>query len=276
MKLGICSLASGSSGNCYLVKSAKTAVLVDAGISARQIKQKLATLGMGLDDISAVLITHEHSDHIKSLPVLCKGAGFKLIASEGTLNAIKDVCAYQKQSFNPVDWGGETQCFCPGDSFQIGDIEIRSYPLSHDAAQPAGYMFSREGASIAIVTDTGVMTDEILGRICGCDLFVLESNHDESMLRVGPYPWFLKQRILSDRGHLSNEAAAKALVNILQAENAERGRTVLLAHLSKENNFPQMALATVNNILEQEGFEPGRSAEIYTLSREEISPMYTV
>ena len=263
MKLAIGSLASGSGGNSYLIKSESTSLLVDAGISAKQITERLKGYGCGLPD--AILVTHEHSDHIQGLPVLLK-KGISLYVNEGTKSAM---------SFLPETC--DVRVFNTGDSFEIGDISVSSFPLSHDAAEPSGFSFSREGACVSIITDTGYVTPSCFRYMQSADVLVLESNHDESILRVGRYPWFLKQRILSDKGHLSNEAAAKALAEVLLRDELcgkEKKRLVLLAHLSKENNFPQMALATMSNVLENKGFVVGKSVMIDTLSRTESSPLY--
>ncbi len=267
MTLGLCSLASGSSGNCYVVASETTKILVDAGISGKQISERLCSLNMTtLPD--AVLITHEHSDHIKGLNVLAK-KGAKIFANEKTLEAV-----YSE------NLPAGANIIATGQRFAVGDIEVTSFPLSHDAADPSGYSFCKDGKCISIITDTGYVTPECFSFMQKADILVLEANHDVSMLRIGRYPWFLKQRILSNEGHLSNEAAAEALAQVLQLDLMTRGcvknRQVLLAHLSKENNFPEMAMATVNNILESRGFCTGRETAVETLKRDSISPIYTI
>ena len=268
MNLAICSLASSSMGNCYLVRTQSTAVLVDAGISARRVKNGLAALGLRLSDLSAILITHEHSDHIKGLQTLTKQCEARVIASRGTLAALEG-CVKSDACYG----------FKAGDTILIGDMEIKSFSVSHDAADPVGYSFLSEGRQISIVTDTGVITDEICGCMRDADILVLESNHDVSVLRMGRYPWFLKQRILGDHGHLSNEAAAEALAGVLKEEAAQgvlRSRMVLLAHLSEENNFPEMALATMENVLRENGFTAGKETRIAVLDRISQSPLYAV
>lgn len=263
MNLAICSLASGSSGNCYLIKSNKAAILADAGISGRQISLRLGALGLGMDCINAVVVSHEHSDHTKGISVLSKAEGVKIFLSEGTRGQIAEL-----QGRNNVI------TFLPGESLEIEDIRVDTFHLSHDAAEPTGYSFTSGGKKISIVTDTGIVTDEIYNAVKDSDILVLESNHDVNMLKIGPYPWFLKQRILSDHGHLSNDAAAELLMRIAAEEKgAIKQRQILLAHLSKENNFPEMALATVNNILEAEGLVPGKEFLVSTLSREEAGPL---
>lgn len=261
MSLKICSLASGSSGNCYMVRSEETILLVDAGLSAKQIKERLYSLGVDAESVDAILITHEHSDHIKGLPVLSK-LNMQIYASGKTLDAIDfdlncDLC----KSFNP------------GESFQIGDIEIESFSTSHDAADPVGYCLNDKENCICIVTDTGCINEKIVSFMSKADILVLESNHDENVLKLGPYPWFLKQRILGSKGHLSNEAAATALAELIASEESSKKRLVLLAHLSKENNFPEMAKATMVNILREKGCKPN-ACELCVLSRSEVSKIY--
>ena len=268
MNLEICSLASGSSGNCYLIRSENTAVLVDAGISCRQICLGLKDLGLGPADLAGVLITHEHSDHVKGLKVLAERHGVPVFINEATLRATDADPAKIR-----------LRLFRSGDSFRAGDLDVKSYPVSHDAADPVAFSFEKDGAKISIVTDTGVVTGHAKEAMRGADVLVLESNHDESVLLMGRYPWFLKQRILSDIGHLSNEAAAEALSEVLleeQTAGSAGARTVLLAHLSAENNFPEMALMTMQNILEANGFSVNRDIWIETLPRQGRSPIYSV
>lgn len=268
MKLALCSFASGSSGNCFLVKTEQTAVLVDAGISGRQVERDLAALGLASADLSAVLITHEHSDHIKGLKIVNKNSKAAVYASRGTFAGM----GFADELSQRVE-------FSPGESFKIGDLQVRTFATSHDAAEPSGFSFSAEGRKISIVTDTGTVTRDCLECVRDSDILVLESNHDESVLRMGRYPWFLKQRILSDKGHLSNEAAAAALLKVLEEERGRgetRHRLVLLAHLSKENNFPEMALQTMSNILGSGGFAEGPDLQIRVLSRTEPSPLFTL
>ena len=259
MSLRICSLASGSSGNCYVVCTEDTVLLVDAGISGKQIKERLESIGLNVNDVNAVLITHEHSDHIKGLPALIK-LNRRIYASEKTLEVMD------------CDLGTDYSTgFCPGEELEIGDITVNTFSVSHDACDPVGFSFESDGKVISIVTDTGCISEEIKSYIAKADILVLESNHDENVLKVGPYPWFLKQRILSDEGHLSNEAAANVLAEVISKD--PKNRTVLLAHLSKENNFPEMARATIENILRERGCSP-RSCQVQVLSRSEVSKVY--
>ncbi len=264
MTLSFCSFSSGSSGNCYLVKSENTAILIDAGISGRKIYQGLEQTSTPLEKLAALLITHEHSDHTKSVKTLMKKMkSLKAYANAMTWSQIgSEVCEEQKAVF-------ET-----GDSFPIGDIMVKTFRVSHDAAEPVGYTFSAEGKQISIVTDTGCMNEDIISEIREADILILEANHDVDMLKLGRYPWFLKQRVLGAEGHLSNTAAGETILRLLS--ECEKERCVLLAHLSKENNFPEMAYQTVKNILEEADFYIGKQLKLNTITRDEISLVYEI
>lgn len=262
MTLSFCSFSSGSSGNCYLVKSNETALLVDAGISGKKVFEGLEKTGTPRDMLSALLITHEHSDHTKSIGVLAKKEkGLCVYANENTWKSLTaPVCEEQQRLFRT------------GDKLTIGDIEVQTFGVSHDAADPVGYSFYAGGRQISIVTDTGYVREETMEEIMDADLLVLEANHDVDMLRIGKYPWFLKQRVLSDEGHLSNETAGNTLVKILSEK--EKERCVLLAHLSRENNFPELAYQTVKNILEEANYYIGKHVYLETLLRDKVSSLY--
>ena len=276
MKLAIGSIASGSSGNCYIIKSETTNILVDAGVSAKRICEGMEAFGVSsLPD--AILLTHEHSDHICGLPTFLKKE-VDIFASCGTICGIEDFCEKQKNKtvsseeieINPI---------AAGESFVIGDIEVSSFAVSHDAREPLGFSFRKDGCCISVITDTGYITPDCSRYMSLADVLVLESNHDESMLRIGKYPYYLKQRILGKTGHLSNETAARGLSEVLKKDipcGNEKKRTVLLAHLSRENNFPQMAMATFENVLACEGIRPGGNLRLETLSRTERSALYII
>lgn len=265
MNLTLCSLASGSSGNCYLIKSNTTAILVDAGISAKKTCERLAACGIEITDIAGILLTHEHSDHTQGIPVLIKKENINLFVNRKTFEA----------SGLSVETS-RLRCFVTGEAFSVGDINVQTFHNSHDAADPTGFKFECEGSTIVIVTDTGYVTDEAMAHMKDSNILVLESNHDENVLKMGRYPWFLKQRILGEKGHLSNDAAAEALLNIIRGAEEIKLKTVLLAHLSAENNFPEMALTTVNNILEAECPMESSKIKVAVLPRMEQSPLYTI
>lgn len=262
MTLGFCSFASSSSGNCYLIKSETTALLVDVGISAVQIAKNLANLEMEPGEIDGVLLTHEHIDHVKSVSAFHKKAPrAHFIASEGTIRALdQKVQTAIAPCLTTIEGSGQ---------FLIGDILVTHFSLSHDAAEPMAYAFEKNGKKIAIVTDTGVVTEKIFDAICDADILVLEANHEENILLYGRYPYKVKRRILSDKGHLSNEAAGKCLVRMLTTLHGAKVPRVYLAHLSKENNTPQQAYLTVRNVLEEEDFYIGKdlNVEVITLDR---------
>lgn len=264
MTLSFCSFSSGSSGNCYLIKSENTALLVDAGISGKKIYEGLERTGTPRDQLAALLITHEHSDHIKSIKTLMKKEkNLKAYANAMTWNHIGcQVCHEQRE------------VFATGDAFHVGDITVKTFHVSHDAAEPVGYTLLSGGKQISIVTDTGCMNEEIISEIREADILVLEANHDVDMLKLGRYPWFLKQRVLGKEGHLSNAAAGETILRLMSER--EKERFVLLAHLSKENNFPEMAYQTVKNILEEADFYIGKHLKLNTIIRDEVSLIYEI
>ncbi len=267
MDLTFCALASGSSGNSYLVKSGTTTLLVDVGISGKRICDGLALAGAAADSVDGILITHEHSDHIRSLKVMQKRSPEAYIYTNlGTYTCIRDEIA-----------DGRHIAFETGASFAIGDITVTSFPVSHDAAEPVGFTFEKGESKLAIVTDTGYVSEEIFRAVSGSDLLVLESNHDEHILQFCRYPYHIKRRILSDRGHLCNEAAAEVMGRLLA--EGEKRPVFLLAHLSQENNTPDLALITVENYLEESGVFEGREdsredLRVDVLSRTEPSRIY--
>ncbi len=263
MSLSFCSFSSGSSGNCYLIKSENTALLVDAGISLKKIIEGLNATDTPVEMLAGVLITHEHIDHVRSIKALSNKHKTTVFGNNGTFlgNNINIQDQYKME-------------FLTGDRFIIGDIEIKSFNIYHDASEPVGYSFFNEGKQISIVTDTGKICSEIIDEITDADLLILEANHDVDMLRIGRYPWFLKQRVLSEVGHLSNEGCGEAILKII--EKKEKYRKVLLAHLSKENNFPEMAYQTVKNILEEKDYYIGKNVDINLILRDEFSKVFIV
>lgn len=233
--MDFCSIASGSSGNCIFVGTEHASVLIDAGISGKKVVAGLQEIDRAPEELDAILITHEHSDHIKGLGVLARKYGIPIYSSAGTIGALK-----AQQPVGPMDEGLFHE-IVPDQWFSVGELDIRPFRVSHDAAEPVAYRFSCGGKSVAVATDLGCYDDYIIENLQGLDAVLIESNHDTNMLQVGTYPYYLKQRILSSRGHLSNEHAGRLLGEILN----ERMQTVMLGHLSKENNYEALALATV-------------------------------
>ena len=224
--------ASGSSGNCALLRGGGVNLLVDAGISMKRIRQGLQSVGLELGELDGVLVTHEHSDHVSALPMLAKYTELPFYLSEGTAEALLRSGKCGEKSLRPLP---------PDLSLSLGELRITGVPLPHDAAQPLGWRIEGEKSAVALLTDLGRLTEEVFRAARGCRFAVVECNHDVELLRRGPYPPSLQRRILGQKGHLSNEAGA-ALARHLAENGAEE---VLLGHLSKENNRPELALAAV-------------------------------
>ena len=226
MGLKVSILGSGSRGNSALVTTSRVRVLVDAGFSFRSLCKRMAEIGESAESLDAVLISHEHSDHISGLPVLSRKVNVPVYMTGRTAGAI--------------DWGEKkphVETFDAGAKLAIGDLEIETFTIPHDAVDPVGFTFRQNGFKVGIATDLGYMTESIKRHIQGCDMLVLESNHDLEMLKVGPYPWFVKQRVMSRVGHLSNQAVS----DYLTAELDPATRILVLAHLSGNNNHPEIA-----------------------------------
>jgi phosphoribosyl 1,2-cyclic phosphodiesterase len=240
----VCILGSGSAGNCTLVETESTCILVDAGLSARQITQRLATVGRALTDIHAILLTHEHGDHIRGLGVLCKQRAVPVYANRLTAEATAETCTPAQGTRIP--W----HLFSNGNQFEVGDLSIESFSIPHDAQDPVGYVIRHGNRSVGVVTDLGHVTRLAAERVRSTDLLVMEANHDVKMLQEDTIrPWSTKQRILSRHGHLSNEAAASFAGEIL----SDRLQHLVLAHLSRDCNCPNLARDVVSTRLQQDG-----------------------
>lgn len=231
----MCSIASGSSGNCIYIGSDTTHLLVDAGISGKKVMQGVESLGIRMDELNGILITHEHIDHVSGLGVLARKYHLPIYATEGTIQAIKKV-----NSLGVID-EDLFQVIQVQDKFTIQDITVNSMKISHDAAEPVAYRFYSDGKKAAVITDLGTYDDYIVDNLRGMDALLMEANHDIHMLEVGPYPYYLKQRILGEHGHLCNEASGRLLSAVLH----DNIKAVMLGHLSKENNMPELAYETV-------------------------------
>lgn len=259
----IVSLASGSSGNCTLIVSEHTRVLIDAGISRVRILQGLRKILGALPHLDAILVTHEHSDHISSVGKAARALKCPIYASAGTASFIETQLIGKEKLL----------VFKPGDCLQIRDLLIEPFRIPHDAAEPCGFVIAEESLfvsfnkRIAVATDLGTVTEEIRERLLGCDLVMLESNHDVEMLINGWYPEDLKQRILSDVGHLSNDAAGQTFQYLAKQG---RLRTAVLMHLSKNNNRPKVALETVQEHLN------GTEVAVAVAPRDRMSAVFTV
>jgi phosphoribosyl 1,2-cyclic phosphodiesterase len=258
-----CSLVSGSSGNSHYIATDSTKILIDVGVNNKQITIALDQIGVNPLNIDAIFLTHEHSDHIMGLKVFMKKNKTKLYISQKTYELLKDKI--------PED--GDIYFINEGETITINDMEIQPFKINHDAIEPFGYNIHSRGKRLSIMTDIGRVDDYILESLSGSEFLVLESNHDVNMLNFGPYPYPLKRRILSEKGHLSNEDAAICISNLYK-----RGKlkSVILAHLSKENNFPELAFLTVKERLEKEGIFVGRDIHIDLATRDKISSVYLI
>lgn len=243
-------LASGSSGNSIFVETEKIRILIDVGLSGKQLEQRLRLIHIDPSTISAILISHEHIDHVKGLGVFSRRYQIPIYLNESTFQSLpKNVGEIPAQFIHFVETGS---------SFELADLHIDSFPISHDAADPMAFTFTHQRERLAVVTDLGYVNQKIIDRVSGADTFIWESNHDIEMLRMGTYPWNLKRRILSDVGHLSNQDAGEALASCLRGD----GQQIFLAHLSRDNNLTELAHLTVKNILEDAGFSVGRGVQL--------------
>lgn len=236
-----CSLYSSSSGNCTYIGSSQGGILVDIGVSAKRTTEALADIGVDPSSVAAIFITHEHWDHINGVRVFAERHGIKVYASEGTLAGMDEAGVLTAKVH------AETM---PQSGVEAGGIFVRAFKTPHDSRESTGYsIVTPDCKRIAVATDIGVVDDCVMNAIYGCDLVLLESNHDVRMLQSGPYPYFLKERILSDRGHLSNENCAKTAVKLVESGTTR----FVLGHLSKENNIPSLAFETTHAAMTMAG-----------------------
>ncbi len=236
--LSVCVLASGSKGNAIYVSDGHTAILVDAGLSGIEIKRRMQAAGLDAQDLNALVVSHEHSDHIRGVGVMARRYDLPVYISRAT-------AAVARSQLGRMD---RVEYFDIGHTFAINDMAVHPFAISHDAADPAGFTIARNGQKIGIATDLGIATGMVKEHLKSCTLLVLEANHDPIMLTEGPYPWPLKQRIKSRDGHLSNHDSG-ALLSEIKHDNLCH---VILAHLSETNNTPQKALQTIQETLDKE------------------------
>src|SRR5690242_5958899 len=227
--------ASGSKGNSALLATARTRILIDVGLSCRETFKRISATGDDPLHISAVIISHEHSDHVHGLYVLARKLKVPVYMTGATYHAWRRYARDKKEGLKPEL--SRLEIFEPGKPLDIGDIAVSPFTIPHDAADPVGFTFRAEGVKIGLVTDLGYMPRSVADSIRRCDVLMIESNHDLEMLRVGPYPWSVKQRVMSRVGHLSNDALAEFITNDYDGSAA----FLVLAHLSEQNNHPQIA-----------------------------------
>jgi phosphoribosyl 1,2-cyclic phosphodiesterase len=242
MAVSVSLLASGSRGNCALVASSSTRILVDAGLSGRETFKRLHALEERPDQISAILITHEHSDHVAGLYRLATKLKVPVFITESTHHAWNRAMRDEEGKIPELP---KAEHFSAGRSFRVGDIEVSPFTIPHDAADPVGFTFRAEGIKIGFATDLGYMPVSVRNHLSGSTVLVMESNHDVEMLRTGPYPWSVKQRVMSRVGHLSNDSLAE----FFSGDYDGSAEYLVLAHLSEQNNHPEIARASAENAL---------------------------
>ena len=264
MQLQFCPLFSSSSGNSIFVGTEKTKILIDAGLSGAKITTELKKIGVNPEELSAILVTHEHSDHISGVGVLSRRYHIPVYANAGTWAAMRGKLG-AIETANVVE-------FETGGDFSIGDLNIRPFATPHDAAEPVGYAVCAGSCKASIATDLGCIREGWLSEVAASDVLLLEANHDVNTLEAGRYPYELKKRILGRKGHLSNDDAGRAAVELVR-----RGvRAIVLGHLSGENNFPELAYASVSCTLEENGFVPGRDLALSVAKRDGHSEMFSM
>lgn len=251
------SLISGSSGNSTFISDGKTHILTDCGMSGTKLKAALAKLNIRPEDLSALLITHEHSDHVRGAGVIARRYGLPVYATEKTL--LKMDCGSIDLSL--------INCITPDKDFEINTIGVLPFKIPHDAADPVGYSYFAENEKYSLATDIGHMNSYLLNCLKGSRAVLLESNHDEELLQIGSYPYPLKRRILSDTGHLSNKSAAKCALELVKG-GTER---ITLGHLSLENNRPEIAMLETHNMLTAAGVSVGEDMKLKVAERFDIT-----
>ena len=258
-----CPLFSGSSGNSIFVSEGKSNILIDAGMPGKSIDTELNAIGMQPKDIDAIFVTHEHIDHIKGVGVFSRKYDIPIYAPRLTWEAMESkIGKIKDHNIKIVD----------GNFSQINDITIENFSISHDAVCPRGYKVHGKTKKCCIATDLGYFSEEVRAALNDSDIVLLESNHDIEMVKFGPYPYPLKQRILSTKGHLSNDDCGKAIVDILK----NGFKTIYLGHLSKTNNYPELAYETVKSVLIENGIDIQKDVELRMCNRDKHSKVLDV
>lgn len=245
MTISFSILASGSSGNAFYIRTEKESILVDAGVSGKEMERLMAEAHIDPGSLTRLLVTHEHSDHIKGLGVIARRYRLPIYANEKTWKAMEG-------SIGKIETG-QKFLFNVEETKTLGDLDIESFGVSHDAAEPMFYSFHHQGKKVSLVTDLGYVSERIKKTVENADAYIFEANHDVEMLRMGRYPWNVKRRILGDSGHVSNEDCALALCDII----GNQTKDIYLAHLSRDNNMKDLASLSVGNILKERGFRLG-------------------
>ncbi len=257
-------LFSGSSGNATYISDGRDAVIADAGVSASRILSEISRLGLDASLVRAIVATHEHSDHVSGIGPLARKLNVPIYATRGTWDGMyRQAGKLAPEQRRVID---------AGSGFSVGDMDILSFPTPHDANESCGYVFSLGRVSAAIATDIGHINEDWLSCVSACGIVLLEADYDRDMLLSGPYPFELKRRIQGKKGHLSNDDAAQSAYRLVCSGT----RQIILGHMSKINNFPALALKTVENFLAEEGVCPGRDVYISAALREGAGGVYSI
>jgi phosphoribosyl 1,2-cyclic phosphodiesterase len=257
-------LASGSTGNAFYIGTENNKLLVDCGLSGKQMDKLFSEVNINPQELDGILVTHEHSDHIKGLGILARKYNLPIYANEKTWKAMEGLIGNISIDQKFIFQMESVKTF--------GDIDVESFGVSHDAAEPMFYVFHYNGRKVALVTDTGYVSERIKKTVENADALIFEANHDVEMLRMGRYPWNVKRRILSDLGHVSNEDCGIALTDIIGNDT----KRIYLAHLSKDNNMKDLARMAVTQILDEHGFQVNKQVEIHDTDPSTPTPIYQV
>lgn len=264
MAMYFCSLASGSSGNCQYIATDNTVVLLDAGLSGKYITNSLEHINAKLENLKAIFITHEHSDHVKGAGILMRKYGVELYITEKTFCEVES-------KLGKIDLE-KVKFIKKEEDLLIGDLVVHPFSVSHDAVDTVAYSFKKNDTKVSVVTDLGHVPLDILSKIIDSNLLMIESNHDVDMLNAGKYPYMLKRRILSNKGHISNVTAADTIVRA--HTSSEHLGHVILGHLSKDNNTPEIAYETVKSVIEENGITIGDEISLDLAYRDRVGKLY--
>ncbi len=262
MSIKFCSLSSGSSGNCQYIETDNTRILIDAGFSGKKIEELLSSIDVKANTIDAIFVTHEHVDHTLGVGVFSRRYDIPIYANSNTWVGMTPIIKNIKEK--------NTKIFKTNYALDFNDLSILPISVSHDALDPVGYIIYYKKIKISVITDTGWINDNIRNEIKNSNLYFMESNHDIKMLREGSYPWHLKKRIMSTRGHLSNDAAGEILGDVLSGN----GEIVVLAHLSQDNNLPELAYNTVRDGILSQGLDVDKDIRLNLSHRDKATCVY--
>lgn len=258
-------LASGSRGNATFIQTPGHKILIDAGLSGKQLEARMQSIGHSLSEVEAIFVTHEHSDHIHGVGVLARRYGMTVYANQGTWDAMGDKIGKVADD--------QKRLLGPGEVADLGDLEVESFAVSHDAAEPQFYQLHHANRTLCILTDTGYVSDRVAGTVRDADAYLMECNHDPELLLAGQrYSWPLKQRILGTEGHLSNEDGANALMDVI----GRRTKRVFLGHRSHENNTKSLAHLTVASLLAAKDFGVDHDFYLEDTDQDQASPLFTL